>query len=156
MPIYSEEHAMWLLRNKGIEEYKNYLKLFDPPEEEKDIPKFQIFCCEADNHEGHPNCCPVMIDTIKACSYDTKKKDGKAAEDVAEFEGDDPYDDVRYACDTAEQFFNEAGEEFKKVLRQATLIEQLKNTQDWTAFYRNARTLESANQPKAVSRFHRR
>lgn len=156
MPAYSEEHAMWLLRNKSLDEYKNYLRMFDPPEEEKNIPKFQVFLCGEDNHEGHPNCCPTMIDSIKACNYDAKPSSGKAAEDVAEFEGDDPYDDLRYACDSAESFFNQAEDEFKKVLKQATLIEQLKNTQDWTAFYRNARTIDNADKPKMVARFHRR
>ena len=156
MPKYSEEHALWLMRNKGLEEYKNYLKLFDPPEEETNIPRLQIFQCNEDTHEGHANCCPVMIDAIKACNYDAKTKDGKAAEDVAEFEGDDPYDDLRYACDTAENYFSEAQDEFKKVLKQATIIEQLKATQDWTAFYRNARTAEAGDRPKMVSRFHRR
>lgn len=156
MPAYSEERAMWLLRNKSLVEYKNYLKMFDPPEEEKNIPRMQIFLCKEDNHEGHPNCCPTMIDSIKACNYDAKPASGKAVEDVAEFEGDDPYDDLRYACDTAESFFNQAEDEFKKVLKQATLVEQLKNTQDWTAFYRNARTIEASDKPKMVARFHRR
>lgn len=158
MPTYSEEYALFLLRNKTLTEYKNYLKLFDPPEEEKNIPRLQIFLCGDDNnnHEGHPNCCPVMIDSIKACNYDAKPANGKAAEDVAEFEGDDPYDDLRYACDTADSYFNEAQEEFKKVLRQATIIEQLKQTQDHTAFYRNSRTIENAEKPKMISRFHRK
>ena len=158
MPEYSEEYAMWLFRNKPHEEYKSYMQLFNPPEEEANIPRLQIFCCDDDsnNHEGHPNCCPMMIDAIKACNYDEKPSSGKAAEDVAEFEGDDPYDDLRYACDSAERYFNEAGEKFKKVLRQAAIIEQLKNSQDHTAFYRNARTLESNEAPKMISRFHRR
>lgn len=156
LPAYSEEHAMWLLRNKTIEEYKSYLGIFAPPEEEKNIPRLMIFRCSADNHDGHPNCCPVMIDSIKACNYDNKPSNGKAVEDVAEFEGDDPYDDLRYACDAAEGYFNLAGEEFKKALKKASLIEQLKNTQDWTAFYRNARAIEAAETPKNISRIHRR
>jgi hypothetical protein len=156
IPIYSEERAMWLLRNRSMEEYKNYLALFNPPEEEVDIPKLQIMLCAEENHVGHPNCCPIMVEAIKACNYDNKPSNGKAVEDVAEFEGDDPYDDLRYACDTAESYFNEAGEEFKKALKQATLIEQLKNTQDWTAFYRNARTIEAESKIKPVSRFHKR
>lgn len=160
MPAYSEEHALWLMRNKTLDEYKNYLKLFDPPEEETNIPKLQIFCCTKPNddftHDGHPNCCPVMIDAIKACNYDNKTKDGKAVEDVAEFEGDDPYDDLRYACDSAEMYFNESQDEFRKTLRQAALIEQLKKTQDFTAFYRNARATDSAEVVKPVTRHHRR
>jgi hypothetical protein len=157
---YSEEHAMWLLRNKGLMDYKAYLSLFDPPEEEINIPKLQIFCCEdnTNNHEGHPNCCPVMIDAIQACSYDKASKEGVPAEDVAEFSGDDPYDDLRYACDSAEQYFNEAGREFERIQKQAALTEALKNTGNWTAYYRNMRTIEAnqANGMQVVRRFHRR
>jgi hypothetical protein len=155
MPSYSEERAMWLMRNKGLEEYKSYLALFDPPQEETNIPKLQIMMCGDDEHEGHPNCCPMMIDSIKACNYDKKSKDGKPAEDVAEFEGDDPYDDLRYACDSAERYFEEAGEEFKKVQRQAALIAQVNANNDWTAFYRNMRNIEAAESQQMVSRFHR-
>jgi hypothetical protein len=154
MPIYSEEHAMWIMRNKGLDAYKLYLKMFDPPEEETNIPRLQIFCCEDDEHENHPDCCPLLIEAIRACNYD-KPKNNKPAEDVAEFEGDDPYDDLRYACDTAERYFEEAGHEFKKVQAQAALIEQLKVNQDHTAFYRNMRTIESADKVHMVSRFHR-
>lgn len=156
MPIYSEERAMWLLRNKGLEEYKGYLELFEPPKQEENIPRLQVFMCDEDFHDGHPNCCPVMVDSIKACFYDKPDSSGKAAEDVAEFEGDDPYDDLRYAVDSAERYFDEAGEEFKKVEKQAALIAQLNNSQDYTAFYRNMRAIESSNKTEMVSRFHRR
>lgn len=155
MPAYNEERALWLLRNKPLTEYKSYLEMFNPPEEEKNIPKLQIFCCADDKHEGHPNCCPVMIDAIKACNYDKKASSGKPAEDVAEFDGDDPYDDIRYAIDTAENYFNEASEEFERVKREATIIAQLNATQDWTAFYRNQRTLEANESIGMVRRFHR-
>lgn len=159
MPSYSEERAMWIMRNKGMEEYKSYLALFDPPEEESldTIPKLQIFLCDPDvaDHEGHPNCCPQMIESIKACNYAESKKD-IPAEDVAEFNGDDPYDDLRYACDSAERYFDEASEEFKKVQKEAALIAQLNATQDWTAYYRNMRTIEAGEQHQMVSRFHKR
>lgn len=154
IPLYSEERASWLLRNRGIEDYKAYLSIFDPPEEETNIPKFQIFRCDAESHDGHPNCCPVMIEAIKACSYDKPKND-KPAEDVAEFNGDDPYDDLRYAVDTAERYFDEASEEFKKVQREAIIIERLNASQDWTAFYRNMRTIEASDRPTVVTRFHK-
>lgn len=154
MPEYSEERALWLLRNKGLEEYKAYLSLFDPPEEEKNIPKLQIFLCDSEFHDGHPNCCPTMINSIKACSYDKKSKDGKPAEDVAEFEGDDPYDDLRYGVDTAEQYFNEADNEFQKVQKQAAILARVNATQDWTAFYRNMRTIDAQNEVKMIKTFH--
>jgi Terminase-like family. len=155
MPIYSEEKAAWIMRNKSLEEYKSYLAMFTPPEEEVNIPRLQIFRCKEENHDGHPNCCPVMIESIKACSYDKKSKDGKPAEDVAEFEGDDPYDDLRYALDSAEKYFDEANDEFKRVVREATIINQLQNTGDFTAFYRNMRSVESSEQVMPVRRFHR-
>lgn len=158
MPSYSEERALWLMRNKGMEEYKSYLRMFDPPEEETDIPRLQIFCCKECLEtpvEGHPDCCPEMIQSIKACNYD-KPRNNKPSEDVAEFEGDDPYDDIRYACDTAERYYEEASEEFKRVQREALIIQQLNNTQDWTAYYRNMRTIEAGTEHKMVSRFHRR
>lgn len=156
MPVYSEEYAMWLLRNKGMVDYKNYLGLFDPVEEEDNIPKLQIFCCEDHFHDGHIGCCPIMIDAIKACSYDKKSKEGKPAEDVAEFDGDDPYDDVRYACDKAERYFDPASQKFKKIQRQAALTEALKHSQDWTAFYRQARTIEAQPQMQCATRFNHR
>lgn len=156
MPVYSEEYAMWLLRNKGMIDYKSYLALFDPPEPETNIPKLQIFCCSEAQHEGHPNCCPIMIDAIKACSYDKKASSGKPAEDVAEFDGDDPYDDLRYACDKAERYFDEAGSEFAKIQRQEALTQALQNSQDWTAYYRNMRAVEATSPMQVARRFSSR
>jgi hypothetical protein len=155
MPIYSEEHAFWLLRNKGLETYKAYLAIFETPEPETSIPKLQIFRCSEKQHDGHPNCCPLMIESIKACSYD-KPKNNIPAEDVMEFEGDDPYDDLRYACDTANRYFEESSEEFERIKREAAIIAQLNHTQDFTAFYRNMRTIEAGVSVAPVSRFHRR
>jgi hypothetical protein len=153
---YSEEYAQWVYRNKGEDEYKNYLELFNPPPPEDNIPKLQIFCCPEDNHDGHVDCCPVMIDTIKACSYD-KPRDNKPAEDVAEFDGDDPYDDIRYAVDSADSFIREANIEMEKAMKQQKLMETLANTQNWTAHYRQMAKLESSSSTmQAVSRFHRR
>ncbi len=154
LPTYSEEYAMWLQRNKGMTDYNSYLDLFKAPEEETNIPKLQIFLCDDKVHDGHINCCPVMIDSIKACSYD-KPKNNKPAEDVAEFDGDDPYDDLRYAVDSAERYFDEAAEEFKKIQKQEELVARLNNTSDWTAFYRNMRSLTATNAIKAVKRYHR-
>lgn len=156
MPIYSEEYAMWLYRNKGIIDYNSYLDLFNPPQVEDNIPKLQIFLCGEEHHDGHPDCCPVMIDSIKACNYDKKSKDGKPAEDVAEFEGDDPYDDIRYAIDSTERYFVEAEKEFEKIQKQEALRIKLEATQDWTAFYRNMRRVDSKPPMQHVRRFHRR
>jgi hypothetical protein len=154
-PIYSEEYAQWIYRNRGLIEYKAYLSLFDAPEEESGIPKLLIFQCGDKHHDGHPNCCPVMIDAIKACTY-AKPKDNKPAEDVAEFDGDDPYDDIRYACDAAERYFTEAADEFARIQKQDTLTRMLSQSQDFTAYYRNMHQIESTAQMQSVTRFKRR
>jgi len=140
--VYSEEYSMWLMRNRGIEEYKKYLTSFMPPEPEDNIPKLQI---TNDN--------PVLIEAIKACSYD-KPKDNKPAEDIAEFEGDDPIDGLRYIVDAAEAFFDESKEEFERIQKQEILVQHLQNTGDWTAFYRNMRVVESGSGVQPVKRFH--
>lgn len=156
LPPYDEAYAQWVYRNKGPQEYQNYIELYEPPPEETNLPKLQIFCCEEYSHEGHDNCCPLMIDAIKACTYDDDKE-GKTAEDVKEFQGDDPYDTLRYACDTIDAYTREAVNEFERVQKQARLVETLKNTQDWTGFYRNMRTMESqASQIQVVKRYSRR
>lgn len=156
MPSYDHEKAMWLLRNKGLIEYKSYLSIFDPPEEETNIPRLQIFRCNEDHHNGHPNCCPIMIDAIKACSYDKKGKDGKPAEDVAEFDGDDPYDDLRYAVDSAEAYFNDATDEFVRVQKQGELIARLAQNNNMTAFYIAMRKNEESQKQSMMPMFRRR
>jgi Terminase large subunit, T4likevirus-type, N-terminal len=157
IPPYDHEYALWIFRNKGEQAYNSYLALFEPLAVEDNIPKLQIFLCDPDktNHEFCPNCCPRLVEAIQACNY-AKPKGDKPAEDVAEFEGDDPYDGIRYLLDEVERFFEVAADEFKRVQREQELIEKLNNSQDWTAFYRNMRTLESHNKIQAVSRYHRR
>jgi hypothetical protein len=153
---YDHEYALWLWRNKGEHVYRSYLASYDPQVEETNLPKLQIFKCEESNseHYGHPNCCHVLIETIKACTYD-KPKNNKPAEDVAEFEGDDPYDGIRYLVDAAERYFEEAQDEFKKVQAQEAQIERLQSGQDWTAFYRNMKSIESKGKLEAIPRYRK-
>lgn len=145
MPEYDEDYAMWIWRNRGEKEYRSYCNSFLPQEPETNIPKLQIF-------EG---ACPVLVEAIKACSYDKPKKN-KPAEDIAEFEGDDPIDGLRYMVDSAEAFFDEAVEEMKRVAAQDKLVQQLSQNQDWTAYYRNMAKVESEDTIQPISRYHRR
>lgn len=128
---YSEEQALWLLRNRGMKEYKSYCESFTKEEaEETNIPKLQIF-----------NTCPFVIGAIKSATYD-KPKNNKPAEDVAEWEGDDAYDGVRYIVDAADNYFEESADEFVKIQKQDQLAKLLNDNKDWTAFYRNAKLIE--------------
>lgn len=142
--IFSQEHASFLLRNQGLEAYKSYLKSFDPPEIESNIPKLQIFRCNEKDHEDHPNCCPLVIEAIKAANY-AKPINGKPAEDVAEWEGDDPYDGVRYICDAAERFVVESQNEMAEAIKYDHIIKKFQETQDWTMLHRQMEHAESLN-----------
>jgi len=138
--IFNEERALWIYRNRGEKEYRSYLASFAPPKEEV-LPKIQIFSQNT-----------VLIGAIQACVY-AKARNNKPAEDVAEFDGDDPYDGLRYIVDSAEKYFDEAQEEFEKVVKQAAILHQLQTTQDMTAYYRNMRTNESLEGIQAVRRY---
>lgn len=145
LPPFDEGYAMWLYRNKTERDYKDYLKLYEPPVEENNLPKLQMF-----------KECPLMIQAIQSCMYEKAGKDGKPPEDVAEFPGDDPYDCLRYAVDSAERYFEVSAEEFARVKQQEKLIETLRNTNDWTAYYRNMNRLETTQRSmKMVRAFHR-
>lgn len=140
---YKPDYAQWLLRNKGELDYKNYLLQFAPPEVETNLPKLQIF-----------NTCPLLINAIKACVY-AKSKDGIPAEDVAEFDGDDPYDAIRYLVDSADRYFETSEGEFKKLEARDQIVRQLEETKDMTAFYMNMRRLEKKQSSSiAMRRYH--
>jgi hypothetical protein len=141
VPVYSEDNAAWILRNKGVVAYKAYLAQFSPHEPETNLPKLQIF-----------NTCPILINAIKACTYD-KPKNNKPAEDVAEFDGDDPYDTLRYICDSADRYFDESEKELKDLKEKDYINERLHQTQDYTAFYRNMRRIESENSNFGIRRY---
>ena len=143
--VFDEVHAMWVFRNKGVQAYQQYLELFSEPDPEANLPKLQIF-----------DTCQLLIQAIKACSY-AKSKDGVPAEDVAEFDGDDPYDTLRYLCDAADGFFTEAEDEFLKMQMRDKLVHEFEKTNDMTAFYRQAEQLDRKTQTSlAVNRFHSR
>jgi hypothetical protein len=136
IPEFNEEWSQWLLRNRGLKAYKDYMAQYDAPEPEDNIPKLQIFKCDDEVHTEHEHCCPLMIDAIKACNY-AKPKNNKPAEDVAEWDGDDPYDTLRYALDSAEAFFDTAKEEWDRVQKQALIEAKVVETGNWTAYYRD-------------------
>ncbi len=75
------------------------------------------------------------------CIYDEKK-----IEDLAEFDGDDPIDDLRYFCKAAKRFI--AGEigGLDRAAKIQSVIEQRDNGGDMTAFYRQMEMIEKQNE----------
>jgi hypothetical protein len=145
---YDDEHARWLLRNRGIDEYKSYLDSFTPVAAETNLPKLQIFR-DCNEDEVHKEPCE-LVNAIKACVYSKTR-----VEDVQEFDGDDPYDGGRYALDAVERFFGEAKQEFQRIQTQELLDAKLKEDGNWTAYYRNSRLIEKRTETvRPIRRFH--
>jgi len=141
--VYDEEYAMWLFRNRGLDEYKSYLNSFKPVEPETNLPKLLIFK-------------PLikLQDAIKACVYDEDNP-----EDVAEFVGDDPYDTIRYALDRVDKFFEEAKAEFEALQKQAQLFQKFEETGDYNILFRSpvfksSKSSGVAGLPMPVRRYH--
>jgi hypothetical protein len=145
---YDEELAQWIRRNKTEEEYFLYLKSFSPEVEEIGIPRLLFFNAED---------VKLIWEAIKQCKYEKDTKDGKKVEDVAEFNGDDPYDMLRNLLYSADRWFEESKTEQDRLEEREKISINLSRTQDMTSFYNQMRKLESGERSNGtpVRRFHR-
>lgn len=125
--IYSMELAQEIYRKFGVEALESYKQQFHDEPEEENLPVLQIF-----------KTLRVLIDTIPMCIYDEKK-----IEDIAEFEGDDPIDCLRYFCRAAMQFISGEIGNLSKAERVQKVIDDLAITNDMTAFYRKMEKIEA-------------
>lgn len=118
--------AQEIYRKMGPEALESYKKQFYDEPEEDNLPILQIF-----------DTCKILIDTIPMAIYDDKK-----IEDVAEFEGDDPLDCLRYFCKAAKAFI--AGEMGNLSVAEQIqkIVEKREITNDMTSFYRQMEHLE--------------
>lgn len=124
---YSNEQAAQILRTKGMDAYKSYITSFEPEEPETNLPKIQIF-----------QDLMVLRKTIPLCIYDDNSK-----EDVAEFDGDDPYDTLRYNIKAVDLFnFNRLQHKSDKFQKLACVIKEFEENKDWTSFHRKLEKLE--------------
>lgn len=155
---WDEEQSLWILRNKGLDAYHNYNSLYIPSKNEENIPKLQIFMCSNEFHEEHVDCCPLVVEAIKACIYEKPNKDGKPIEDVAEWDGDDPYDTLRYAVDTAESYFVESAREYEKIQEMQKIENDFSQSHDYNRLYNQLRAVERNNKVASggIQRFSRR
>lgn len=130
---FDSELAAWIYRNKSKTDYELYVSMYNKLEEAENIPRLQFFDSPDVN---------LICNSIEACSYAKSQKDGKAMEDVAEFEGDDEYDMLRMLLHSADQYFDMAKDTSNKLEKIANVNKILRETNDVTAFYRNMRSLE--------------
>jgi hypothetical protein len=137
---FDSEYAARLMRVQGLDAYEAYLNSFKEPEIEGEIPRLHISAA-----------CPVLIKTIPLCVYDEDDK-----EDVKEFDGDDPYDCLRYFCKAVDYYVSRSAKELAKREKVSKILEQQRLQPDQNRFYMQMRKYEAANRLKSkpVKRFH--
>lgn len=132
---FNINYANTILRIQGLEAYRAYVNKFIPKEPET-LPKLLIL-------KKH---CPIIIKTLPLCVYNDKNN----VEDVAEFEGDDPYDTIRYWLKAVGEFYASSKNEEQKYqyeLKRVEAEKQLEASGDMTSFYRKMEMLD-AQTPK--------
>lgn len=135
------DKANYIMRINGLDAYNEYLNLFIPEEAEKNLPILQVFETEGD-----------LIETIQTCQYDEKDK-----EDVAEFDGDDLFDMLRYLVKASKLYLEEARSIQKHISLRDEIENALKQTGDMHSYYMRMSALETKvedESPKPVRRYH--
>ncbi len=145
-PIYDNELANWILRNKGDGEYQRYLSIFQPSPSEDNLPRLLFFDDEL---------VKMIPEAIKSCVYQKTTADGKKVEDVAEFDGDDPYDMLRMLLHAADRYFELSADLHSRVEKIDGIVNRLAQTNDWNTYYREMKKAESFEVYKPISRFHK-
>jgi hypothetical protein len=146
--MYSADRAAQILRTQGTDAYERYVRSFQGIKEDiQTLPRLQIF----------PDCKEIRR-CIPLCIYDRKSNvSEKPAEDVREFNGDDPYDTIRYLVMSVNRYLGGLIDEGQVRKKEENIIVDFQKTQNWTEYYRKMSFLESsastAIQP--VKRAHR-
>lgn len=118
-----------ILRIHGTKKYNEYCAHFADELPEYNLPLLQI--CKS---------CTHVIEVLPLCVYDVK--DGNT-EDVKEFDGDDPYDGLRYILRAAKNYIGESKKAFSEMQRIDAVQARLKETGDMNSFYRQMELLET-------------
>jgi len=140
---YSEERAAYIYRNWGAMAFQKYQEAFIPEPLETNLPRLQVF-----------NTCKEFIKTIPICIYDNKE--GEVVEDVAEFNGDDPYDGGRYLIKEVDQYIRLVWSRDQRMQTLGKVITSFTETGDWTRLHRQMEVLESKHKPTLSVQRHRR
>lgn len=140
---FNSETAEMIRRISGQKAYEDYCDRFVPEPPETNLPKLQVF-----------DTCKEFIKTIPLCVYNEVNHGN--VEDVAEFDGDDPYDGGRYAIKAVERYFETARRDSVSVKMRASILEDFEKTGDYTALHRKMEKFERASKGvRAVRRYHR-
>lgn len=144
---FSHELAARIMRLQGLDAYKSYISSFEPERPEPDLPRLQIF----------PDC-KELRKCLPLCLYDKKSNTtNKPAEDVREFDGDDPYDAVRYLTMSVDKYLGTLKSEGDHRERVNVILEKFQRSGDYTYLHRSMERVESESnyEVQPVRRFHR-
>lgn len=136
--FFDFDKYQWLDRNHGPEAARKYKNQFLDEGEEQNLPVLQIF-----------NNCKVLIETIPACIYSETK-----TEDIEEFDGDDPIDDLRYFCKAAKRYLLGEIGDINYQAKVQNIVTNLHVNRDMTSFYRQMERLESGSGLQLPSQQH--
>jgi hypothetical protein len=138
---YNVDTALKIKRMYGDKALEEYKALHEPEKPEGFLPKFQIF-------EGM---CPKTVETIPHCVYAANTK-GKPNEDVAEFPGDDPYDETRYGIEACQRYLDGGMGEYETAMKVEKAVLQLQNSGDMTSYYMKMDKIEHTAQLHSAGR----
>ena len=140
---FNDDTHQRLCRLYGDDKGREYLRMFEPQAPETNLPKLQMF-----------DTCEGIINVLPACVYAHDKTTGKKKEDVAEFNGDDPYDGMRYGIKRVHQYLAESKEVFAEKKKLGSIMMEFDQTGDYNHLYRRMEKYESdqAGDTGAVAR----
>ena len=151
---FDPDYAATLMRIRGPKAYEDYCAQFVEEAPETNLPKLQVF------GDAHPpswdeyGICPEFIKAIPLCVYPQDGATGNK-EDVAEFDGDDPYDGSRYGIKAVDRYFNRSKKTHEAIQAKEEILEDFNKTKDYTTLHRRMEKLERNKPSKAIRRFHR-
>lgn len=150
---YDQKLADRILRQYGEHKLLEYLSFFAEHEEEINLPQLQIF---DQSPEGIKKDLVALGECIASCIYDDNTSDGKPAEDVKEFDGDDYYDMLRMLLRSVSDYISGTASEFEERRKIEKIYAELARTNNQTAFYRNMERVEAESDEVTSVRSHSR
>lgn len=131
---YSVDLAREILLSKGKKGLEDYRSLFVEEPPENNLPKLLIF-----------NTCTTLIKTIKSCIVDEDN-----INDVAEFDGDDPYDCLRYLLKSVDKFSAGLLKVAEAYEERSRIIEAYEKTGDYLTFHTRMDALEKRSESAGI------
>lgn len=148
---YDPKLAQKIQLTYGDAKLLEYLSFFTDQPDETNLPKLQLF---TESPEGVS--ISQLGECIANCVYDDRSPDGKPAEDVKEFDGDDDYDMLRMMLRAVGDYVSGAADQFRTRQKIDSIYAELERTGDQNKFYRRMEQVEAEDVEASAVRGHSR